>query len=112
MCIRDRLEHADVALEDAALDLVPSTADQRIQDFFHLAKLIALSDSVRRRKDFASAFVSRTKLMTQSIMDYDEIRRELGLSLGRVVIERGDCLLYTSDAADDLLCVDLGGRRI
>src|SRR5428012_24875 len=24
----------------------------------------------------------------------------------------GRCLLYTSDAADDLLCVDLGGRRI
>ena len=22
------------------------------------------------------------------------------------------CLLYTCDAADDLLCVDLGGRRI
>src|SRR5450756_1066251 len=26
--------------------------------------------------------------------------------------EAGSCLLYTSDAADDLLCVDLGGRRI
>eukprot|EP00657_Telonema_sp_P-1_P006167 TRINITY_DN24319_c0_g1_i1.p1 TRINITY_DN24319_c0_g1~~TRINITY_DN24319_c0_g1_i1.p1 ORF type:complete len:124 (+),score=14.24 TRINITY_DN24319_c0_g1_i1:26-397(+) len=30
--------------------------------------------------------------------------------------ERADlgivCLLYTSDAADDLLCVDLGGRRL
>src|SRR5450756_1661325 len=25
---------------------------------------------------------------------------------------QGYCLLYTSDAADDLLCVDLGGRRI
>ena len=25
---------------------------------------------------------------------------------------RDACLLYTSDAADDLLCVDLGGRRI
>ena len=25
---------------------------------------------------------------------------------------QGGCLLYTSDAADDLLCVDLGGRRI
>ena len=24
----------------------------------------------------------------------------------------GVCLLYTSDAADDLLCVDPGGRRI
>ena len=26
--------------------------------------------------------------------------------------ERDGCLLYTSDAADDRLCVDLGGRRI
>ena len=24
----------------------------------------------------------------------------------------GNCLLYTSDAADDMQCVDLGGRRI
>ena len=24
----------------------------------------------------------------------------------------GHCLLYTSDAADELLCVDFGGRRI
>eukprot|EP00657_Telonema_sp_P-1_P000362 TRINITY_DN10688_c0_g1_i1.p2 TRINITY_DN10688_c0_g1~~TRINITY_DN10688_c0_g1_i1.p2 ORF type:complete len:111 (-),score=47.70 TRINITY_DN10688_c0_g1_i1:81-413(-) len=28
------------------------------------------------------------------------------------VHELSACLLYTSDAADDLLCVDLGGRRI
>ena len=28
------------------------------------------------------------------------------------VASLSDCLLYTSDAADDLLCVDLGGRRI
>ena len=27
-------------------------------------------------------------------------------------VRTGGCLLYTSDAADDLLCVDLGGRRI
>ena len=26
--------------------------------------------------------------------------------------EKGACLLYTSDAADELLCVDPGGRRI
>ena len=36
--------------------------------------------------------------------DRVEIRQELGLEY--------ICLLYTSDAADDLLCVDLGGRRI
>src|SRR5659263_773293 len=28
------------------------------------------------------------------------------------IISYNVCLLYTSDAADDLLCVDLGGRRI
>src|SRR5665213_3734262 len=28
------------------------------------------------------------------------------------LLQPQDCLLYTSDAADDLLCVDLGGRRI
>ena len=31
---------------------------------------------------------------------------------GRGSYTRDTCLLYTSDAADDLLCVDLGGRRI
>ena len=31
-----------------------------------------------------------------------------GVGVGQGVV----CLLYTSDAADDLLCVDLGGRRI
>src|SRR5680860_1132590 len=30
----------------------------------------------------------------------------------RLVLRDWNCLLYTSDAADDLLCVDLGGRRI
>src|SRR5450756_846566 len=34
--------------------------------------------------------------------------RQMGLAL---VVDQV-CLLYTSDAADDLLCVDLGGRRI
>ena len=30
----------------------------------------------------------------------------------RLIPLRKFCLLYTYDAADDLLCVDLGGRRI
>src|SRR5680860_836904 len=35
-------------------------------------------------------------------------------SVARMPVEGNTqvCLLYTSDAADDLLCVDLGGRRI
>ena len=34
------------------------------------------------------------------------------LPAGLVILKSGICLLYTSDAADDLLCVDIGGRRI
>src|SRR5450756_693575 len=35
-----------------------------------------------------------------------------GISREGDIVDLGVCLLYTSDAADDLLCVDLGGRRI
>ena len=50
-------------------------------------------------------------------MAYNGSTRVVPLTLpdGRVNVmcQRLDaCLLYTSDAADDLLCVDLGGRRI
>src|SRR5659263_419236 len=38
--------------------------------------------------------------------------RRLGLSKTAPYAWESACLLYTSDAADDLLCVDLGGRRI
>eukprot|EP00657_Telonema_sp_P-1_P011665 TRINITY_DN7015_c0_g1_i1.p1 TRINITY_DN7015_c0_g1~~TRINITY_DN7015_c0_g1_i1.p1 ORF type:complete len:186 (+),score=64.81 TRINITY_DN7015_c0_g1_i1:173-730(+) len=47
--------------------------------------------------------------------DSEDLKRaivELRTELATVKSERQSCLLYTSDAADDLLCVDLGGRRI
>eukprot|EP00826_Nyctotherus_ovalis_P020810 TRINITY_DN1659_c0_g1_i4.p2 TRINITY_DN1659_c0_g1~~TRINITY_DN1659_c0_g1_i4.p2 ORF type:complete len:138 (+),score=16.97 TRINITY_DN1659_c0_g1_i4:480-893(+) len=31
---------------------------------------------------------------------------------GKKIVPNRTCLLYTSDAADDMQCVDLGGRRI
>src|SRR5665213_4501913 len=36
----------------------------------------------------------------------------MGSNEPRESVDNRHCLLYTSDAADDLLCVDLGGRRI
>ena len=35
-----------------------------------------------------------------------------GIILAKIKVRGVSCLLYTSDAADDLLCVALGGRRI
>src|SRR5450756_3187801 len=46
------------------------------------------------------------------IENYQVLRDDL-IQKGHVFVSETDtCLLYTSDAADDLLCVDLGGRRI
>ena len=45
------------------------------------------------------------------IKDFEAVYN-FGKGLDALTIEIENCLLYTSDAADDLLCVDLGGRRI
>mgnify|MGYP007068860145 CR=1 FL=1 len=48
----------------------------------------------------------REEMMTQNfIREFDSLNNEKVMGIF-------GCLLYTSDAADDLLCVDLGGRRI
>lgn len=80
-----------MTLHEAALrNALSSTADQRVGNFFTLAELVALSDNVRRKRDITAAFAAKTKLMVQSVTDYDQIRKELRLSLGRAAIERGD----------------------
>ena len=43
---------------------------------------------------------------------YSLVINLLGLPQYKHVGEVINCLLYTSDAADDTPCVDLGGRRI
>ena len=50
--------------------------------------------------------IKRGYIGVQIVPLTEEYAKELGLSSNE------GCLLYTSDAADDLLCVDLGGRRI
>src|SRR5450756_1736993 len=63
------------------------------------------------RDDLEPTDVKLIVFMLASVAEYaatvrpDIWRRYLALLLD-------GCLLYTSDAADDLLCVDLGGRRI
>ena len=40
------------------------------------------------------------------------LKEVLDLVLAKLLLRMRDCLLYTSDAADDMQCVDLGCRRI
>src|SRR5450756_3259692 len=58
------------------------------------------------------AYLDRTNLAFAAPHGMNEAlgfsKAAFGLASGLFFV----CLLYTSDAADDLLCVDLGGRRI
>ena len=47
--------------------------------------------------------------VTSKLINVQDIPNNLPL---RGVLQVRGCLLYTSDAADDMQCVDLGGRRI
>ena len=53
--------------------------------------------------------------LSQDGGDSWELRKELGgwyFGFKQMIFEPADCLLYTSDAADERSSVDLGGRRI
>ena len=63
-------------------------------------------------------YTTRNRTSGWSVMDIistDNEKLNILIGLNGKSIKRDSykaCLLYTSDAADDLLCVDLGGRRI
>src|SRR5665213_4136778 len=81
-------------------DIVKVGTDQRIP---------YLADSSNRRSWYAR---SRSRVALGLLLTAPGIPQ---LFMGQEFLEDKQwscCLLYTSDAADDLLCVDLGGRRI
>ena len=54
---------------------------------------------------------TREELLDMNMIELYEDPNKRNLIL-EAVKEHGDCLLYTSDAADERSSVDLGGRRI
>src|SRR5665213_2813847 len=74
------------------------------------------ADYLRRAK--TNKFLPKPPVFAASKLtpDVDISPMPLAERLKRNIVPRkgfcSACLLYTSDAADDLLCVDLGGRRI
>ncbi len=66
------------------------TKDNRVKNFYILARLLAVSDNSRRKRDFYSSFVKNVNLMLASIKDYIQIKEQFNLKLGNVRIEVGD----------------------
>jgi len=66
------------------------TDDERVKNFYKLARLLAVSDNSRRKKNFVTSYIKNINLMIASIKDYIEIKQRLGLKLGEVKFEVGD----------------------
>lgn len=64
--------------------------DEKVKNFYILARLLAVSDNSRRKRDFVNSFLKNVDLMLASIKDYIEIKEKLNLKLGDVKIEVGD----------------------
>src|SRR5680860_1876960 len=79
-----------------------------IQDYptpFHIYDEKAIRENAR--------YFNNTFSWNEGFKEYYAIKAAPNPYLMKILREEGfGCLLYTSDAADDLLCVDLGGRRI
>jgi len=70
--------------------MVNEISNEKVKNFFTMAKLIAHSDKSRRRRDFATSFEYNIDKMISSIEDFIKVNKKLGLSLGKVDIKRGD----------------------
>jgi DNA modification methylase len=66
------------------------TKDERVKNFYILARLLAVSDNSRRSRDFVNSYLKNVDLILASVRDYIRIKERLNLKLGNVRIEVGD----------------------
>lgn len=70
-----------------AIENIPN---EKVKNFYLIAYLIAVSDKVRRKRDFAKSFEKNLERMVLSVKDYRDVMGELNLKLGSVDIMYGD----------------------
>lgn len=61
-----------------------------MKNFYVIAEMIAHSDNTRRGRDFESSFYENIQKMIASARDFKKAKQDLGLSLGKAKIEKGD----------------------
>lgn len=71
-------------------DVISLTPDEKVKNFYTMAKLFAISDNARRGREFSSAFLKNLEVMISSVSDYVEIVNKLNLKLGKMDIRSGD----------------------
>ena len=71
-------------------EFLDSINDDRVRNFYLMAKLVAISDRARRGRDIVQSFIKNLEQIISSVDDYERAARELDLQLGNVDIREGD----------------------
>lgn len=71
-------------------DFLGSLRDERVRNFYLMAKLVSISDKERRGRDIIPSFIRNLNLMLGSVKDYARVTEELDLRLGKVDIKQAD----------------------
>jgi len=69
---------------------INSIEDERVRNFFLIAKLIAISDKARRNRNIIDSFIKNLDLMIRSVELHRKVVNDLKLSLGKVEIKKAD----------------------
>lgn len=71
-------------------DTINSIENEKVKNFYSMAKLVAISDNARRGREFSNAFLKNLEIMIFSVNDYTQIVKKLNLRLGKIDIRIGD----------------------
>ncbi len=89
--VLNSVEYTLFSYEKKSLDeVIHNIPNEKVRNFYLMAKLIAISDKARRKKDFLKSFRKNLELMILSVRDYIDVVNELKLNLGKVDIRLGD----------------------
>ncbi|MEW6609778.1 MAG: DNA methyltransferase [bacterium] len=84
--IKDKIGTPLFDAENKTLDeTIESISDEKVKNFYKMAKLVAVSDNARRGRNFCNAFLKNLELMLSSITDYYQIAKKLNLKLGEML---------------------------
>src|SRR5659263_723273 len=97
---------------DATADLVYRACPMHLLEPMELIKDLKPGQVLEILTDYDGALEDIPAWCAKHGQEFMGISEDACGDCYKLYIKKLSCLLYTSDAADDLLCVDLGGRRI
>jgi tRNA G10 N-methylase Trm11 len=98
--IRPSLLNQEGKTIDDVISLIP---EDKVKNFYKMAKLVAISDNARRGREFTNSFLKNLDLMIASVKGYTEIVDKLNLKLGQMDIKIGDSRALKIESVDGIV---------